>query len=136
MSINDLFEKVKAKIAPFYFVILAIVLAIIFFGLGRLSVLEEKQTPIRILQPESGQTASVISAIVDNSPSGVPAGEVAPVSATSDGSVIGSKSGKKYYFPWCGTVKRMKPESQVHFASIAEARSAGFVAGGNCKGLK
>lgn len=50
--------------------------------------------------------------------------------------VIGSKSGKKYYFPWCGTVKRIKPENQIHFASVELAKKAGFTPGGNCKGLQ
>ena len=53
----------------------------------------------------------------------------------TDSHVIGSKSGRKYYFPWCGTVKRIKPENQVFFNSIAEAKVAGFTPGGNCKGL-
>jgi hypothetical protein len=58
----------------------------------------------------------------------------APVQPSEE--VIVSKSGKKYYFPWCGTIKRIKPENQVHFPSIEAARAAGFLPGGNCKGLK
>lgn len=95
-------------------------------------MLEERHAPIRIEYPQafmgSSQTASVIQGSIESSVSG----EV----VTSDGEVIGSKSGKKYYFPWCGTVKRIKPENQVKFASIEEARKAGFTPGGNCKGLQ
>ncbi len=58
------------------------------------------------------------------------------VSVPEKGGVIGSKTGKKYYFPWCGTVKRIKPENQVHFASIALAKQSGYTAGGNCRGLE
>jgi methylphosphotriester-DNA--protein-cysteine methyltransferase len=50
--------------------------------------------------------------------------------------VIGSKNGKKYYFPWCGTVKMIKPENQIKFSSIEEARKAGYLPAVNCKGLK
>ncbi len=53
----------------------------------------------------------------------------------SSGEVIGSKNTGKYYFPWCGTVKRIKAENQIHFASVEDAKSKGFVPGGNCKGL-
>ena len=62
-------------------------------------------------------------------------GQGAYTGATS-GEVIGSKTGKKYYFPWCGTVKRIKPENQVVFASIDLAKAAGYTPGGNCKGLQ
>ncbi|MES3004643.1 MAG: hypothetical protein V4690_00860 [Patescibacteria group bacterium] len=121
-----------AKINPFYSLLLILVVASIFFALGRFSVLEERKGSIRIYNENglqqisdentSGNTASVINAVGNQESSG--------------GEVIGSKSGKKYYFPWCGTVKRIKPENQVKFASIEEAKLAGFTAGGNCKGLE
>ncbi len=113
-------EHLKEKIKPFYLLILGILIACLFFGLGRLSALEERKTPIKIEYPQNSQTASVLGA------TGVEEG----------GEVIGSKSGKKYYFPWCGTVKRIKPENQLKFASIEEAKKAGFTPGGNCKGLE
>ena len=142
MSIKDLLEKIK----PFYMLFLGIVLAIIFFALGRLSAIEERHRPIKIEygnQPSSQlQTSSAIQTFSLSTTSPRQARQdltqtvqaVKPVSTS--GQVIGSKSGKKYYFPWCSTVKRIKPENQVHFASADLARAAGFVAGGNCKGLK
>ena len=132
-SLHELGEKVT----PFYTLILILVLVSIFFALGRLSALEEKKNPIKIVYPSQEvkqlQTSSVINAISQTT-------SLSNVSANntiiSDGEVIGSKSGKKYYFPWCGTVKRIKPENQVHFASIEKARSAGFLPSKNCKGLQ
>jgi hypothetical protein len=125
-------EHMKEKIKPFYTLIIILFIALIFFGLGRLSALEGYKNPIKIEYPDMSQAASVINAEkpLTNTPKAVPTA----VKPTEQ--VIGSKSGKKYYFPWCGTVKRIKPENQVHFASIAEAKQAGFVAGGNCKGLE
>lgn len=120
------------KISPFYSLLLILVVASIFFALGRLSVFEERKGSIKIYnegvlekvgaEKSSANTASVINAVEKTQ--------------VSSGEVIGSKSGKKYYFPWCGTVKRIKPENQVKFASIEEAKLAGFTAGGNCKGLE
>jgi hypothetical protein len=129
MSIREILEKGK----PFYTLILLLMVGSIFFALGRLSALESEHKPIKIEYPNSSQSASIIEAPivspVSNSPS--------PSQSTNQsGAVIGSKSGKKYYYPWCGTVKRIKPENQVHFASIEAARAAGFTPGGNCKGLK
>lgn len=129
MSINDF----KEKINPYYTLILLLVTASIFFALGRLSVIEERKGSIRILNQNSNQTGNVI----DSQKSLVPSQNSQNITTNSgDGSVIGSKSGKKYYYPWCSTVKRIKPENQVRFASIEEAKSAGFTAGGNCAGLK
>lgn len=137
MSINHILGKIKSTVEPFYIPLLIVVIASIFFAFGRLSAITEKQTPIKIQYAGGENTGSAIGATLVQDALGNPATQTigAPVSPT-DGAVIGSKSGKKYYFPWCSTVKRIKPENQVHFASIAAAKSAGFTAGGNCKGLQ
>lgn len=136
MSINEMLEKIK----PFYTLILLAAIGSIFFALGRLSTLEMAKTKVKIEYPNSAQTGTVINSTVnadkpiakkvDNTP------VIAVEPLTQSTEVIGSKSGKKYYFPWCGTVKRIKPENQVHFVSVDEAKKAGFTPGGNCKGLK
>lgn len=122
MSIKESLEKIN----PFYTLILCLVIASIFFALGRLSAIENRHYPIKIEYKDEKQEALVVDSISkENSVLSIPSGEV-----------VGSKSGKKYYYPWCSTVKRIKPENQVHFSSIDEAKKAGFTAGGNCKGLK
>ena len=134
MSISYFVEKIK----PFYFLILFVVVAAIFFALGRLSAIEERHAPVKIIQPASEQQANAISAVSDGA-GGVASGAGSQPDTGGDssgGSVIGSKTGKKYYFPWCGTVKRIKPENQVTFASVNLAKAAGYTAGGNCKGLQ
>ncbi len=139
MSIKDFVEKVQSKIAPLYYLIFFIVIAGIFFALGRLSAIEERHSPVRILQPASSQQANVISAIsgqTDASTSANGSTQSEGNIGTGTAIVIGSKTGKKYYFPWCSTVKRIKPENQVTFASIDLAKQAGYTPGGNCKGLQ
>lgn len=127
-------------VKPVYPVLLILALGSIFFALGRLSANNADKTPLNI---QYGNEALVIagnSSTTSTKTESVKAGssqktEIAIPVVKTDGGVIGSKSGKKYYFPWCGTVKRIKPENQVHFVSIEEAKKAGFTAGGNCKGL-
>ncbi len=132
MSINDLLEKGK----PFYNLLLIVVIASIFFALGRLSVLEEKNIPVKIEYPNGIQTASAIQSI------GALGGSASTTEATQasgntdSGEVIASKNGTKYYFPWCGSAKMIKPENIVKFASTDEARKAGYTPASNCKGLK
>ena len=120
-SLHEYFEKIK----PFYTILLVVVVASIFFAVERLYDLELAQTPIKIQYGNATSTAGVINAVLPGD-----SGQGA------SGAVIGSKTGKKYYFPWCGTIKRVKPENQVPFASVEEARSAGYTPAGNCKGLK
>ena len=122
MSIEQTLEKIK----PFYHLLLIIVLCFIFFALGRLSAIEGNNKPIRISTSNGTSTGVVLGAYSGTIEAGFQSG----------GEVIGSKSGKKYYFPWCGTVKRIKPENQIKFASAEEAKAAGYTPGGNCKGLE
>jgi len=129
-------EGFVSKMTPFYYLLLILVVASIFFTLGRLSVLEEKKGSIKIYNNDAvGTISEQVSADKNGSYTASVLNAVESVQS-STGEVIGSKSGKKYYFPWCGTVKRIKPENQVKFASIEEAKKAGFTPGGNCKGLK
>ncbi len=132
MSINDLVENVKSRVAPFYTLILCLVIAGIFFCLGRLSAIEDRHTPIRIIQPENGQAASAVSAVF---PKGTPLGNDS-AQAGESGQVVASKNGTKYYFPWCGGVKNIKPENIVTFASVEAAKAKGYSPAANCKGLK
>lgn len=116
MSLQESLLKIK----PFYTLILLLVLASIFGAFWRFSVLEESHTPIKIEYSNVAQTGAVAEA-----------GAV-----TSSGAVIGVSTSKKYYFPWCGTIKRVKPQNQVSFSSASAARAAGYLPGGNCKGLQ
>jgi hypothetical protein len=130
MSIRETLEKIK----PAYPVLLIVVLASIFFALGRISAFKGQNEPIGIteetIEKKSLEANVVISAAVSTGTT-----STSTIKQSNSGEVIGSKSGKKYYFPWCGTVKRILPQNQIHFASIDEAKKAGFTAGGNCKGL-
>lgn len=50
-------------------------------------------------------------------------------------SVFGSKTGKKYYFPWCSGLSRIKAENRVEFENTASAIKAGYSPAKNCGGL-
>lgn len=132
MSINDLLQKIK----PFYTILLVLVICGIIASLVKLSMLESGKTGIKISYPNAEMASLVLVSTQDEASKGVASSLTQDPSSAQSGEVIGSKSGKKYYFPWCGTVKRIKPENQVHFKSIEEAKKAGFTPGGNCKGLK
>lgn len=130
MSINDFGEKVKSKIGPFYTLLLCLLIASIFFALGRISALNDIKQPIKVLN----QTGAVINS--QNTGSDLQISGNNQVESSTSSEVVASKTGKKYYYPWCGTAKRIKPENLVKFASIDIARSKGYTPAENCAGLK
>ena len=133
MIIQETLEKIK----PFYYFILLFIVASIFFALGRLSILQESHNPIKILYPNNQATSTQTGAAILAVPAGVSnSSDVIPQVTDMGGQVIGVKTSMKYYFPWCGTLKRAKPENQITFASTDLAKAAGYVPGGGCKGLK
>jgi hypothetical protein len=132
MDTKNILERIK----PFYTFLLIVVISSIFFGLGRLSAVKQGSSSIRILSPNTEQAGLVLSTFSTSTDKSVQDKEVFVTPVSQSGEVIGSKTGKKYYFPWCGTAKRIKPENQIHFTTVEEAKNAGYTAGGNCKGLK
>lgn len=58
-----------------------------------------------------------------------------PSAPASGGAYVASKTGTKYYLPWCGTANRIKEENKVWFATKAEAEAAGYEPAKNCKGI-
>lgn len=114
-----------------FIALLIIFASLASFGLGRLSVLQEKKTPIRI-----EQTAAIMM-----SNDATDAEAIAGDKQTEDktlplgGNFVGSKNGTTYHFPWCSGAARIKEENKVWFATKEAAEMAGYHPAGNCKGL-
>ncbi|MEK7065817.1 MAG: hypothetical protein AAB938_00515 [Patescibacteria group bacterium] len=133
-SINRLKEKIK-RIAgvvgdPDIFTAGMIVLvALLSFGLGRLSARESARSPIAITQ----SPAAALIARETNSASGVPNKSATGLDAK--GNYVASKNGTKYYLPWCSGATRIKEENKVWFTSVEEAKKSGYEPAQTCKGL-
>ncbi len=97
-----------------FIVLILILVGLGAFGLGRLSMMEEKRPAIRMFEQAMN--------------------EVDPISM--GGLVVASRKGSKYHFPWCSGATRMSEVNKVWFKSIDGARKAGYEPAGNCKGLK
>lgn len=97
------------------------------YGLGILSVNSAKNGEMRVL---SG-TSSVIQAVDRFAPDSVQRAE-----KSGDSQVVASKNGTKYHYPWCGGAKQISEKNKITFNTIEEARKAGYMPAGNCKGLK
>ena len=130
MSIEEIRGKIKGVLedndtdfSHTLFVAIALVLVgTASFGLGRLSQQESVMPYIEL----SENIASVGSTVIaGNSDTDLPAG-----------AVVASKKGSKYHFPWCSGARTIAPENKITFASINEAKSAGYTPAANCKGLE
>jgi hypothetical protein len=53
----------------------------------------------------------------------------------TEGAVVASKSGTKYYLPSCTGVDRISGDNKVWFRSATDAAAAGYSPAANCDGL-
>jgi hypothetical protein len=51
------------------------------------------------------------------------------------GGYVASKSGTRYYLPWCSGVSRIKEENKIWFATKEEAEARGLTPAKNCEGM-
>lgn len=146
MSIKDLFLKIKvwggnsaylfnhkaktAFHADFFTAIVIIFVAFASFGLGRLSALEGKKSPVLIERNASFSYSPNENALIKDLIS------AKTIQNSPEKSFVAAKTGTKYYLPWCGAISRIKEENKIWFASEAEAQKAGYAPAANCKGLK
>lgn len=122
---NDWREKLRNFIESRYFIPIVIVLiAITSFSLGRISGLQDKRPPVRIIS-ESGGEVKGAATVVPTTPETI-----------TTGAVVASKNGTKYHYPWCAGAKQISTKNLITFNSIEEARAKGYTPAANCKGLK
>ena len=116
---------VKTNNTELYLTAIIILVAVISFGLGRLSKIREEKTPITIENAEIGESKPLLTSNVDKTNS----------SATSK-IFVASRNGKKYYYAWCESANVIKEQNRIWFSTQAEAEKAGYQPAANCKGLK
>lgn len=122
LRIKGLLEDNDTDFSHTLFVAIALVLVgTASFGLGRLSQKESITPYIELSQ----NVASVGVATPENPDANLPTG-----------AVVASKKGSKYHYPWCSGARTIAPENKITFASIEEARAAGYTPAANCKGLE
>jgi hypothetical protein len=61
--------------------------------------------------------------------------EAAAGDIPAGGQYVASRSGARYYFPWCSGAKQIKEENKVWFATKEAAEAKGYTPAKNCKGL-
>lgn|SRR3989344_305117 len=97
--------------------------AILSFGLGRLSKIRENKVPITI------ETESYLGEV------GTTTSNLNLKSSINNGVYVASKTGTKYHFPWCAGALNIKESNKIWFKTVEEAKKAGYEPAANCKGL-
>jgi hypothetical protein len=117
-SIQQYREEIKAwgdeAIHEWGLIAVVFLVALISFGLGRLSAVEEVRPPVAI-----GQAATTTR----------------PAAVVMGGLVVASRAGSVYYYPWCSGAQKILPANQQWFSSEQAAQQQGYTAAKACKGL-
>jgi hypothetical protein len=121
--------KVKEWLLPregeIFMVIVIVLVALIGFGLGRISALRENKFPIQIDYEEAKSL---------DPPQGEIGGRTSDFEQTAN-LLVGSKNSSVYHFPWCSGAQRISESNKIWFSSKEEAEKAGYRPAANCKGL-
>lgn len=131
MSINNIKEKIKPYKSDIFIVLVIILVALISFGLGRLSKIRENKVPVTIENLGASMINSQGNSVQNDQD--IKSNQIQINS--SQGILVGSKNGTKYHFPWCSGAQRIKEENKIWFSSKEEAEKAGYTPAANCKGL-
>ncbi|MDO8729186.1 MAG: hypothetical protein Q7K26_04885 [bacterium] len=107
-----------------------ILVALLSFGLGRLSMTGNRE-PIRIEYDPTltGQQALDIS----QSASVIKATKKIVPASNNNIEVVVSKNGIRYHYPYCAGAKQIKEENKIVFPTAAAAEAAGYTLAANCK---
>ena len=117
---------VKNNSSDIFIVVAIILVALIGFGIGRLTA--PKAVPIQIKNMEQASVEELIGEQVVPTSVGTPAGQA--------GKVVASKNSDKYHLPECPGAKQISEENKIWFDSIEAAEKAGYKPAGNCPGLQ
>ncbi|OGZ31999.1 MAG: hypothetical protein A2V69_00115 [Candidatus Portnoybacteria bacterium RBG_13_40_8] len=118
----------KLEIKDDWFVVATVILvALISFGIGRLTA--PKTEPIQIKNLEKASVQDIAPEQKEGTVQGKNQEE-------HKGMVVGSKNSDKYHLPECPGAKQISEQNKVWFDSIEAAEKAGYKPAANCPGLK
>lgn len=122
-----------------YFVpVIIVLIAVISFSLGRISRLQDKRPPVRIISENyNAAVGTNYSNVLKSSPDSASQNNQSQSSSiNTSGQVVASKNGTRYHYPWCVGAKQISEKNKIVFNSIEEAKAKGYTPASNCKGLK
>ena len=122
--LTKIFKYCKYYEKDIIFTAVIILIAVISFGLGRLSKIRGNNVPL---------TVENLEAVNNNENTNLDQKQV--LDKLNQKSFVASKNGKKYHYVWCDSASGIKDENKIFFATKEEAQDAGYEPAANCKGL-
>ena len=111
----------------FFLSFVIILVALLSFGIGRLSVVRNKE-PIKIEYDPELTTDNSQPTINTNQAASV----ITATQIQSNTTVIGSKNSNKYHYSYCPGAKQIKEENKIVFSTPETAQAAGYTLAANC----
>ncbi len=111
--------------------LIIILTALLSFGVGRLSVIGNRE-PIRVEYDASisnSQFPISNQASISNALNNI---ENSKLKIENSTSVVASKNSSKYHYPYCAGAKQIKEENKIVFATPEAAEASGFTLATNC----
>lgn len=109
-----------------------VLVAILSFGIGRLSVVGNRE-PIKVEYDSEIFNSQSVTANQATAVSAVKNIENTGAQTENSTSVVTSKNGRKYHFLYCPGAKQIKEENKIIFSSPVDAEAAGYTLAANCK---
>jgi hypothetical protein len=119
--------------------VLLIMSAILIGGsaylIGNMNAPESNLSEIQIVYPDAIaiQSDAKIENLNSDKNTNQPIGNTASTIAT--GKIVASKNGKRYYYPNCGGINRIKSENRIYFETKEQAEAKGLTLASGCKEL-
>ncbi len=120
----------KEKWQDIFIIATIVLIALISFGIGRLTA--PKREPIEIKGMEK---ANIQDLMMPDKISSAESDDKKE-ELNYQGKVVGSIKSDKYHLPDCPGAKQISEENKIWFESIEAAEKAGYKPAGNCPGLK
>lgn len=124
-SIQDVRNRIKSFLEEdvYFYTLLIIVISVLSFGLGRMSMQEAQssQQPQIVL---TEQSAAVVHTATNSS--------ITTKKIEAIKNFVASKNGTKYHLPTCPGAKQMNEDNKVYFSTEAEAKASGYSRAKNC----
>ena len=98
--------------------------------IGNINAIESNLSDIQVVYPDAIaiKTDTQIQGVQENQPTD-------NLSTISTGKIVASKNGKRYYYPNCNGLNRIKAENRIYFETKEQAESKGLTLASGCQAL-
>lgn len=127
-------HKFVKKIEGFLLIMSAILIGGSAYLIGNMNTLESNLSEIQIVYPDNIAVKEDVQIEEPQSQkTTTQSNDIKSDSVT--GKIVASKNGKRYYYPNCGGINRIKPENRIYFDTNEQAESKGLTLASGCKAL-